>query len=137
MAAAATERACTSSPTLVRSRNTGASSHAWIGQARNTLGNPRQCVSEVPASNYSNRRAITAYGLDVVGSTGPGDVQRAVPHLPRLGQADREVVPGGTVGEPQPPHPARPDDALRGPASGQVHALRLVAALDVGAVGEH
>lgn len=34
IAAATTDRACTSSPTLARSQNFGASSHMWIGPAR-------------------------------------------------------------------------------------------------------
>ena len=52
IAAAATERACTSSPTLVRSVNTGASHHCRIDRAGDfLLGNPRTWVSEAPARN--------------------------------------------------------------------------------------
>src|SRR3954468_998904 len=94
MAAAATERACTSSPPLVRSRNTGASSHAWIGQARNTLGNPRQCVSEVPASNYSNRRAITAYGLEQPADRSDPLPRRVPADPPEHGRDDVGDLPG-------------------------------------------
>src|SRR4051794_11049291 len=54
IAAATTERACTSRPTLVRSQNTGAS-FTPVGKTEHetALGNPRDCVSEAPASNYS------------------------------------------------------------------------------------
>jgi len=46
---AATDRACTSSPTLVRSVNTGASSTCRIGRTGQfPPGNPRICVSEAP-----------------------------------------------------------------------------------------
>src|SRR6476659_4991268 len=64
IAAATTERACTSRPTLVRSQNTGAS-FTPVGKAEHgtTLGNPRDCASEAPASNYSTPRAVTPYGL--------------------------------------------------------------------------
>src|SRR6266545_7747170 len=37
--------------------------HAGKAKHGNALGNPRGCVSEVPASDYSNRRAVTTYGL--------------------------------------------------------------------------
>ncbi|MFB9072714.1 hypothetical protein ACFFX0_16520 [Citricoccus parietis] len=54
IAAAATDRACTSSPTLVRSVNTGASHNCRQGRARGFLsGNPRISVSEAPARNPS------------------------------------------------------------------------------------
>src|SRR6476660_2758323 len=64
IAAATTERACTSRPTLVRSQNTGAS-FTPVGKTEHgtTLGNPRDCASEAPASNYSTPRAVTPYGL--------------------------------------------------------------------------
>src|SRR4029079_8434138 len=52
IAAAATDRACTSSPTLVRSENTGASPQLSDRPSRQPLlGNPRTCVSEAPAYN--------------------------------------------------------------------------------------
>src|SRR4051794_15916652 len=125
--------------TRVRPNSTRTLPSAWSSQPR-VIRTSRSWSTARP----SGRRLWSVAGvidmglrLDVVGRTGPGDVQRAVPHLPRLGQADRGVVPGRAVGEHQPPDPARPDDALGGPASGQVHARRLVTALDVGAVGEH
>src|SRR6185503_17379851 len=64
IAAATTERACTSRPTLVRSQNTGAS-FTPVGKTEHgtALGNPRDCVSEAPASNYSIPRVVTPYGL--------------------------------------------------------------------------
>ena len=55
IAAAATDRACTSSPTLVRSVNTGASHNMSDRPSRQPLlGNPRICVSEAPARNPSH-----------------------------------------------------------------------------------
>src|SRR6476661_10833254 len=64
IAAATTERACTSRPTLVRSQNTGAS-FTPVGKAEHgtALGNPRDCVSEALAGNYSTPRVVTTYGL--------------------------------------------------------------------------
>src|SRR6478672_4739535 len=64
IAAATTERACTSRPALVTSQNTGAS-FTPVGKAEHgtALGNPRDCVSEAPASNYSTPRVVTTYGL--------------------------------------------------------------------------
>jgi integrase len=59
IAAATTDLACTSSPTLVRSENTGASHTCRIGRARElALGNPRECVSEAPADNHLTRRSL-------------------------------------------------------------------------------
>ena len=57
IAAAATDRACTSSPTLVRSENTGASISQLSDRPSRQplLGNPRTCVSEAPAYNPSAR----------------------------------------------------------------------------------
>ena len=63
IAAATTDLACTSNPTLVRSANTGASSHMWIGRTRGiSPGNPRGCVGEAPARNRSDQ-AVTSYRL--------------------------------------------------------------------------
>ena len=46
-----------------------------VGKAKhgNALGNPRECVSEVPASNYSTRRAVTTYGLSQVARLRSGE----------------------------------------------------------------
>jgi hypothetical protein len=56
IAAADTERAWTSSPTLVRSEVTGASHICRIGRAGSPLlGNPRTSVSEAPARNPSEQ----------------------------------------------------------------------------------
>jgi hypothetical protein len=59
IAAAATDRACTSSPTLVRSVNTGASHNCRIGRTGGRLlGNPRICVSQAPAHNPPTRKVM-------------------------------------------------------------------------------
>src|SRR5271165_1712642 len=64
IAAAATERACTSSPTLVRSVNTGASHHCRKDRAGDSLlGNPRTWVSEAPARNPQLNAGGDAYRL--------------------------------------------------------------------------
>src|SRR5680860_540823 len=49
IAAATTDRVCTSRPTLVRSVDTGGFPHMQALPNRSLLGNPRDCVSEAPA----------------------------------------------------------------------------------------
>ena len=46
-----------------------------VGKAKHgtALGNPRDCVSEAPASNYSTPRVVTTYGLSLDSPKGCGD----------------------------------------------------------------
>src|SRR5271166_7191969 len=91
IAAAATERACTSSPTLVRSVNTGASHHCRKDRAGDSLpGNPRTWVSEAPARNPQLNAGGHAYRLvEQIGTPFAGSLQR---HLPSP-RGDAGVVP--------------------------------------------
>jgi len=63
MAAATTDRACTSSPTLVRSEPTGASYTSRMPSRTPLLGNPRICVREAPARNPPAQSGVTPYRL--------------------------------------------------------------------------
>jgi hypothetical protein len=49
--------------TRTLSKHRGLLTHVGKAKHGNALGNPRDCVSEVPASNHY-RRAVTSYGLE-------------------------------------------------------------------------
>src|SRR3954468_25019946 len=114
--------------TRVRPNSTSTLPSAWSSQPR-VIRTSRNSSTARPSGR---RRSLGAgvidmtLRLDVVPRPRPRDVQRAVPDLPGLLEADGGFVPGRPVGQHQAPDPSRAHHALRGPASGQVHAGRRV-----------
>src|SRR4029079_6466924 len=86
IADATTDLACTSSPTLVRSVNTGASHNCWIGRAGQPYSvthhhlcvGPRPPPPQMPCAVPPYRLAGDPHQRDLVTADVEGEVRRAV-----------------------------------------------------------
>src|SRR5680860_737460 len=104
IAAATTDRACTSKPTLVRSVNTGASHTCRHCRTGPLLGNPRDCVSGAPARNEraptyrlgdlpaEHHGVVLVRQVVTVRHVGPGEVPESAVHDHRLTRVERDQV---------------------------------------------
>src|SRR3954465_2499750 len=103
IAAAATDRACTSSPTLVRSVNTGASHNCRIGRAGGPCSVTHEHVCVRPRPATTQQRAVTPYRL--AGATTDRGARMSLTRIHNLSVS----LDGFANGEPQtPPEPAPP-----------------------------